>query len=325
MRASGRSREDAVAMKICSLVPGATEVVAALGQADRLVGISHECDYPPEVRHAPVMVEALVGGHDEPSEAVDAAVKALLRSGQRLYRLKEAAFVEARPDLVLAQDLCQVCALTADQLLRAIRSLPAFPQLLTLNPMRLEDILSDIERIGTVLGVGNQGSAFTSRLRHRLELVRRRSATIPVRPRVLCLEWLSPLYVGGHWVPEMVERAGGIDVLGEIGKPSRTVSWDDVMAAEPEIVVLMPCGFSIDRTIRELSTLARADAGWTRALSAWTRIYAVDAASYFSRPGPRLVDGIELLAKIILPPEAMEFDERTVLPVSLRSLAVNRS
>jgi iron complex transport system substrate-binding protein len=312
-------------MKICSLVPGATEVVAALGHADQLVGISHECDYPPEVRHAPVMVESLVSGHNKPSDAVDAGVKALLRSGQRLYCLKEAAFVEAQPDLILAQDLCHVCAITPSQLLHAIESLPAFPQLLTLNPTNLEDILSDIDRIGAVLGATDQSRALASGLRNRLELVRQRAATIPVRPRVLCLEWLSPLYVGGHWVPEMVDHAGGIDVLGQTGKPSRTVPWADILAAEPEIVILMPCGFPIDRTIRELSTLARADAGWTRALSAWTRIYAVDAASYFSRPGPRLVDGIELLAKIIFPSEAMEFDERTVLPVSLRSLAANRS
>ncbi len=312
-------------MRICSLVPGATEVVAALGRAGQLVGISHECDYPPDVRDTPVMVEALVGGHGQSSGEVDAAVKALLASGQRLYRLNEEAFVESQPDLILTQDLCHVCAVTPDQLRQAIRSLPVRPQLVTLNPTRLGDLLSDVERIGTSIGADDEGRAFASTLRERLELIRRRAAETPVRPRVLCLEWLSPLYVGGHWVPEMVELAGGNDVLGQAGRQSRVVSWAEVTAAAPEIVILMPCGFPIARTIREVSELAKIDTAWAHALSTWKRIYVVDAASYFSRPGPRLVDGVELLADIISPSAPTRFDDRTVMPVTRQSLGVNQS
>ena len=308
-------------MKICSLVPGATEVVAALGMADRLVGISHECDFPATVRHAPVMVEAVVGSN-QASHAIDQAVKDVLASGQRLYRLNEQAFIEAQPDVILSQDLCHVCAVTPDQLSRAIRTLPSTPKMVTLNPTTLDDILSDVERIGRSIGAETEGKAFAATLRDRLERVRRRAAERSHRPRVLCLEWLAPLYRGGHWVPEMVDIAGGTDVLGHAGQPSKTVSWEAVAASHPEIVVVMPCGFSVERTIAELCTLVRTSQPWAHALATWTTVAVVDAASYFSRPGPRLIDGAELLADI-LAGSSTRFDRTAFQFVTAQSLSAS--
>jgi iron complex transport system substrate-binding protein len=284
-------------MKICSLVPGATEVVAMLGFADALVGISHECDYPEAVRRIPVMVRPAVDSDGTDSAEIDRQVKALMSSGRSLYRVDEQALIEARPDIILAQEVCDVCAVTPHDLGQAMRSLPHRPHLLTLAPRSLADVIDDVERIGAALGVAARGKNLARSLRSRIAAVRGRS-TGRSKPRVACLEWLSPLYVGGHWVPEMVDAAGGHDVLGEAGQPSRQVRMDEVRAAAPEILILMPCGFSLARTISELTVLCRRDHACSRLLSSATKTYVVDAGSYFSRPGPRLVDGVELLADI---------------------------
>jgi iron complex transport system substrate-binding protein len=284
-------------MRICSLVPGATEVVTMLGFADALVGISHECDYPEEVRRIPVMVHPAVDSDGADSAEIDRQVKALMSSGRSLYRVDERALTEARPDIILAQEVCDVCAVTPHDLGQVMRSLPHRPHLLTLAPRSLADVIDDVERIGAALGVAARGKDLARSLRSRIAAVRGRS-TGRSRPRVACLEWLSPLYVGGHWVPEMVDAAGGHDVLGEAGQPSRQVTMDEVRAAAPEIIILMPCGFSLARTISELTALCRKDHACSRLLSSASRTYVVDAGSYFSRPGPRLVDGVELLADI---------------------------
>jgi len=288
-------------MKICSLVPGATEVVAALGLADRLVGISHECDFPASIRHAPVMIEPMVGRDQAPSAEIDRQVKKLVATGQKLYRLDEHAFRQAQPDLILTQDLCHVCAVTPDQLTRAIQSLKHRPTVVTLSPTTLEGMINDIERIAKAVDRLADGQALTNSLRHRLNLVRTRTIAITSRPRVVCLEWLAPLYVAGHWVPEMVELAGGHDVLGSKDAPSRETTWREVDAAKPDIVLVMPCGYSIARTIEELMRAGQVHDEWRRIRDRRPHLYVVDAASYFSRPGPRLVDGVELLAAILHP------------------------
>jgi iron complex transport system substrate-binding protein len=284
-------------MRICSLVPGATEIVAMLGLSDALVGISHECDYPPTVHQVPVMVVPIVDSEALGSAHIDRDVKALVSSGRPLYRLNTQALIAARPEVILTQDVCHVCAVTPDQLEQAVQLLPSRPKLMTLNPHSLFDVVKDVEKIGEALGASGRGAPLAESLLRRITAVRDRSAMRP-RPRVLCLEWLSPLYLGGHWVPQMVDLAGGEDVLGRAGEPSREVPWPEVGTAVPDIVVLMPCGFSIERTFSELSLLCRSDKDWSRALASWPKTYIVDASSYFSRPGPRLVDGLELLADI---------------------------
>lgn len=288
-------------MRICSLIPGATEVVAALGLADRLVGISHECDFPPSIRNIPIMIEPLVGKDGGSGSDIDRQVKKLVASGQPLYRLNVEAFCRANPDLILTQDLCHVCSVTPDQLTHAIQSLQRRPDVLTLSPTRLDDIIHDIERIAEATGVHAKGRAFAQGLRRRMERVRAATGGTPDRPRVVCLEWLDPLYVAGHWVPEMVELAGGRAVLGSQDAPSQETTWAAVEAARPDVILVMPCGYSVDRTINELTQAGSADDAWRRACGQWPGIYVVDAASFFSRPGPRLVDGVELLTAILHP------------------------
>lgn len=288
-------------MRICSLLPGATEVVAALGLTDDLVGTSHECDYPPEVRSKPVMVRAAIDAEGASSPEIDRQVRAVLESRQRLYTLDEPGFLRAQPDLVITQALCHVCAITPDQLERAVGALPRAPKLLALNPTSLDDVLADTERIGQAVGREREARDLTAALRRRLDGIRERLKEIPARPRVVCLEWLDPLFAGGHWIPEMVEWAGGLDVLGVAAAPSRLVSWDQVRAAEPEVLVLMPCGFTAARALRELDCVALRS-GWA-ALPAVRSgsVFTVDSASYFSRPGPRLVDGVDILSALLHP------------------------
>ena len=288
-------------MRICSLLPSATEVIAALGLSEELVGISHECDYPPSVGSVPIMVEPMIPPHGLTSAEIDRQVAQLVASGQRLYRLNHDRLCDSRPDLILSQDLCHVCAVTPDQLHEAIRAMPHQPTVLTLNPGTVHDVIDDVVRIGDAAGRSAEGHRLASQLRERLDAVRTRVRNLSYRPRVVCIEWLSPLYVAGHWVPEMVQLAGGQDVLAQPGTPSLVVTWDDILTASPDLLIVMPCGFSVERTRTELSQLMQQPGHWPIPSTLSAHTFLVDASSYFSRPGPRLIDGIELLAAILHP------------------------
>jgi iron complex transport system substrate-binding protein len=288
-------------MRICSLLPSATEVIALLGLSDELVGISHECDYPPSVRSVPIMVEPMIPPHGLASADIDRQVSQLVASGQRLYRLKDHLLRQAQPDLILSQDLCHVCAVTPGQLHDALCSMPRQPTVLTLNPRTVHDVIDDVVRIGDAANRSAEGHRLAAHLRDRLEAVHRRIQRIAHRPRVVCIEWLSPLYLAGHWVPEMVQLAGGLDVLAQPGNPSRVVTWNEVLAAAPDVLIVMPCGFSVERTQEELFQLMQQPGQWRLSPALTEHTFLVDASSYFSRPGPRLIDGIELLAAILHP------------------------
>lgn len=288
-------------MNICSLVPGATEVVAALGLQDRLVGISHECDTPQTLSHVPVMVRGRIDSHALSSAQIDARVGEWLSGGSGLYELDEARLLAAKPDLLITQDLCDVCAITPTQLARVVQTLSPPPRMVTLNPHRLDDVLRDIETLGGAMEREEAGRQLAAALRRRLDAVRTTVGAEPSRPKVACLEWLSPLYSAGHWVPDMVAAAGGIDVLATAGAPSRTIEWEALAGCAPDVIVLMPCGFTVARTKAELTAVTEHPA-WPH-LPAVQRgeVYLVDALSHFSRPGPRLVDGVEQLAAILHP------------------------
>ena len=288
-------------MRICSLLPSATEVIASLGLSDELVGISHECDYPPSVRGVPIMVEPMILPHGLASPDIDRQVSQLVASGQRLYRLKDHLLQQAQPDLILSQDLCHVCAVTPDQLHDALCSMPRQPTVLTLNPSTVQDVIDDVVRIGDAANRSAEGHRLAAHLRDRLEAVHTRVQGISHRPSVVCIEWLSPLYLAGHWVPEMVQLAGGQDVLAQPGSPSRVVTWDEILAAAPDVLIVMPCGFSVERTHAELFQMMQQPGQWRLSPALAEHTYLVDASSYFSRPGPRLIDGIELLAAILHP------------------------
>jgi iron complex transport system substrate-binding protein len=288
-------------MRICSLLPGATEIACALGLADDLVGVSHECDFPPAARSKPVMVRSRIDPTMIGSGEIDRRVGDLLRSKQSLYALDEKLFKSSEPDLILTQGLCDVCALDYNDVVQAARSLAQDPTIISLDPHCLADILNDVLRIGEATDRSPQAESLVQELEVRIDALRDQTARAASRPRVACLEWFDPIYIAGHWVPEMVQIAGGKDILGTAGEPSAKIEWDALIASRPEILILMPCGFDLERAVRE-SSLLKNRADWqTLPAVRDGRVFAVSGTDYFSRPGPRLVDGLEILSQVIHP------------------------
>ena len=287
-------------MRICSLLPGATEVVAGLGLIDELVAISHECDYPAEVRTKPVIIQCAVDPEKSSSADIDQQVRAALNGAGSLYRLNEILLHQINPTLILTQDLCGVCAVTPKELQRTLSAMPGDPQILCLNASSLEDVLRDIEMIGAATGRREAAAGWILELKARIEKVRTNVAMAPPRP-VVCLEWLDPLYSAGHWVPELVTLAGGVDLIARAGTESIEITWDNVQRTAPHVLILMPCGFGIARTLRELDRLTSRP-GWKKLPAVRNgEVYAVEGPAYFNRPGPRLVNGLELLARLFHP------------------------
>jgi iron complex transport system substrate-binding protein len=281
-------------MRIASLVPSATEALFALGLGDQVVAATHECDYPPAATELPRLTSSVIPPGLPPAE-IDARVREVTGRGEALYGLDEEALAELRPDLIVTQALCAVCAVSYDDVRAVAARTPSRPEILSLDPETLDEVLGDLVTLADAAGEPQRGEALGEALGSRLRQVEAAVDSLD-RPRVAALEWLEPPYVGGHWVPEMVAIAGGKDALGEPGRKSRVVGWNEIAEGRPEVVVVMPCGLYAD----EAAEQARLNDGRLRALGA-ARTVAVDAASSFSRPGPRLVDGIELLAHILHP------------------------
>jgi iron complex transport system substrate-binding protein len=284
-------------MRIASLLPSATEIVCALGLADMLVGVSHECDYPAEViADLPRLTRSAIP-HGLTSAEVDAAVSARLRRGESLYLLEEELLADLRSDLLITQELCEVCAVSFDDVCKLSARLPGQPKVISLAPPNLNGIFDDICTVATALGVPDRGERLNASLRARLNRVIE-SVRGQRRPRVFALEWLNPPFAAGHWVPEMISFAGGDEVLGRSGEKSFRVTWDQIIAVQPEIILLIPCGYSTEMAGREFDSLPKPQ-GWETIPAVQTgRVHALDASSYFSRPAPRCIDGIELLAGV---------------------------
>ena len=280
-------------MRIVSLLPSATEIVYALGLGDQLVGVTHECDYPPEARRVRVVSGSALPPAATPAE-VDRLVSASVGDGDPIYRLDREAIRELRPDLVLSQDLCAVCAVPSGHVNEALEVLGCRAEVVSLDPSSLREVLDCVHQVAAAAGVGERADAIVASLERRLDAVRAAVAGLP-RPRVFALEWSDPPFNGGHWVPEMIDVAGGVPVLANAGAASARVPWEDIAAAEPDVVVFMPCGYDLPAAEAEArrSLLGRAE------LSG--RLIAVHANAYFSRPGPRLVDGVEVLAAALHP------------------------
>jgi iron complex transport system substrate-binding protein len=281
-------------VRIASLVPSATEALFALGLGEGVVAVTHECDFPPEAEGRPRLTRSVLPA-DLPMADVDARVAELLGAGRALYELDEAALAELEPDLIVTQAVCEVCAVSYDDVRAVAARLPSRPRVLSLDPARLGDVLDDLEVLADAAAAPHAGRALRAELAARLHRVEVETARRE-RPRVAALEWLDPPYVAGHWVPDMVAVGGGIEVLGVAGGRSRRAGWEEVADARPEVVVVMPCGLDAGAAAAE-SDRHRDELG---ALGAG-RMAAVDAASSFSRPGPRLVDGVELLAHVLHP------------------------
>ncbi|MEO8605437.1 MAG: cobalamin-binding protein [bacterium] len=287
--------------RIACLLPSATEIVCALGLAERVVGVSHECDFPAEIVGRPVLTEAKLDPRGS-SAAIDAQVRRLVADGLSVYRIREAELRAARPDLIVTQEQCEVCAVSFREVEAAARALLDTPvAIVSLKPNRLDEVLDDFQRVADAAGVPDAGARLVADSRTRLERLRARLAPARSRPRVACIEWIEPLMVAGNWVPELVALAGGTYDMVAAGAHSPAIGWEGLVAAAPDVVIVMPCGFALSQTRSELPALT-ARPEW-RALPAVRngRAYAVDGNAYLNRPGPRLIDSAELLAGLIQP------------------------
>jgi iron complex transport system substrate-binding protein len=287
-------------MRIVSLVPSATEMLFALGVGDEVTAVTHECDHPPEALELPKVTRDVIGPGLPPDE-IDRAVRTLTEQGRSIYELDEETLRRLQPDLIVTQALCAVCAVSYDDVRAIAERMDPAPQVLSLDPNTLGEVLGDVRTLAQATDAKDAGVALVQDAASRIDRVRLAvRASEPVA--VAALEWLDPVFVAGHWTPQLIEYAGGYDVLGMPGEHSERRSWDEVRAAQPEVVVVMPCGYDAERALEEAESYADELAS----LGA-RRIVAVDAAAYFSRPGPRLIDGLELLGHILHPdrlPEA---------------------
>lgn len=289
------------AQRIVSFLPSATEMVCALGLSEQLVGITHECDYPPEIEGKAVVVRKTLPIEKMTQREVDVAVSERIRDGLSLYEVDEKLLQELAPDLILTQDLCQVCAPSGNEVSQALNLLSTKPQILWLTPNSLEQIFANLGELGEATGQTKKAEELVAEGRARLEKTAAVTRNLPDRPRVFCMEWLDPVYCSGHWVPEMVRIAGGVDALSQEGADSVRILWDEVLEWKPEILIVTPCGFNLEQTIEQSQQLFTYP-GWSSLPAVLDgRVYAVDANSYFARPGPRVVDGTELLAHLIHP------------------------
>jgi iron complex transport system substrate-binding protein len=288
-------------LRLISFLPSATEMVFALGLGDRLVGVSNECDFPAEAKTKPFVVKPVLPLEKMSLCEIDAAVAERIGSGQHLYQVDERLLEQLAPTHILTQALCQVCAPSGSEITRALATLPVKPQILWFTPHSITEIFSNLRELGAATGRLAQAEELIAAAYARLQNVIVLTKKAPRRPRVLCLEWIDPYYCCGHWVPEMVELAGGEDALGRKGSDSVRISWRDIAAFSPEIIIVSPCGFGVEEAAEQAKHLLQ-QLGWNDLPAVLKdRVFAVNANAYFARPGPRVVDGVELLAHLIHP------------------------
>jgi iron complex transport system substrate-binding protein len=309
-------------MRIASLLPSATEILYALGVGDQVVGITHECDFPPEAASKPALIKPRVDPTAAPAE-IDRQVSELVARGESIYAVDADLLESLAPDLIVTQDLCHVCAASPDDLAAALSRFSRPPRVLTLTPHSLDDVWQDIIRAGEATHTLPRAEALAAELKAKVQTVASSTAStaasttaqaagrVAARPRVACLEWLDPFYVGGHWVPEMVKIAGGEDALGRAGHPSFKVSVDDIAQSSADMILVMLCGYDAKRNAKEFQAM-KIPPNWENLPAIRNRgIFAVDANSYFSRPGPRLANGVELLAHLLNPRSSRPHSQET--------------
>ncbi|MDX1661721.1 MAG: cobalamin-binding protein [Gemmatimonadota bacterium] len=305
-------RGDDPSIRVVSLIASATEIVAALGFADALVGRSHECDWPPRVTSLPRVTEPAFPT-DGTSYEIDQRVKAIVSEALSVYRVDAAALRELEPDVIVTQTQCEVCAVSLSDVEGALADWAKGPppRVVSLEPDSMADVFDDVRKVAEALGEDGRGEALVASMRSRMEAVERRATTRGVRPRVACVEWIEPLMAAGNWMPELVEKAGGTSLFGEAGVHSPWMEWEPLVEADPEVLFVSPCGFDLERTRAELPALTSRP-GWSALEAVRTgRVALADGVSYFHRPGPRLVESLEILAEI-LHPDAFDFGWRGV-------------
>lgn len=285
-------------MRIVSLLPSATEMVCALGLEDHLVGVTHECDYPPSVQRLPKVTRTLIPA-DATSSEIDRLVSERFKTVRALYALDVEMLKETRPDVIVTQSLCEVCAVAPNEVQAAIGQLPGQPRVVTLEPQALEGLFEAIQQLASVVEVS--ADEMLRGLQARVDAVATRSATLTTRSRVALLEWLDPPFSSGHWSPQLVRLAGGVEGLGKEGQPSRRLHWDEVSAWQPEVIIIACCGFPVERALQDVPRMQSVK-GWHELPAVRSgQVYVADGSQYFNRPGPRLVDSLELLAHTLHP------------------------
>ena len=292
-------------MRICSLLPSGTEIVFALDLGDQLVAITHECAVPAMAGPIPIITRSTIDEAAQGSWDIHNHVTEALHRGSSIYSLDHALLERLDPTLILTQELCEVCAISYQEVAKAVHrlegTLPGKRTVLSLEPHDLTGVLQTIEQVGDAAGVHERAAALVRTLRDRINHIATMARTAPIQPRVFAMEWLDPPFTAGHWVPEMIRLAGGRDEMSREGTPSVQVSWEEIARYDPDILALMPCSFSLERTINEFSTLHLPEA-WQHLMAVQSeRVYAVEGATYFSRSGPRTIDGLQILAEIIHP------------------------
>jgi iron complex transport system substrate-binding protein len=295
-------------MRIVSFLPSATETLYELGAGNQIVGVTHECKYPPQARKKPRVIRSSFDPGQMTGRDIDNKVVELMRTGKDIYVLDENILKKVSPDLIVAQGLCEVCSPFTKEINRAVSLLgDRAPDLLVLDPHDLDDILVSIMDVAEKIGKVREGRMLVASLQKRIDLVRQSSTSnimmmkVKRRPKVLCVEWIDPLFTAGHWVPQMVEYAGGINGLSSTGEPSRRMDIDEAVQLDPDVIVLMPCGFDIEQTLKELPVLVRNEKWKSLQAVKNGSVYAVNANAYFSKPGPRTIVGLEIIAKILHP------------------------
>ena len=288
-------------MRICSLLPSTTEILCTLGLEENIVGITHECDYPPGIRNKPRIVMSSIDHSTMNNRQIDKIVSSNRKEGKSTYIVDREKLKDAKPDIIITQGLCDVCAVSGDIVEDAVSTLGYRPEIISLAPSDIEQVLDTIKTLGEVTGQKKRAVRVVEELERRINRVREALSNERDRPRVFCLEWLEPPYVAGHWIPEMINYAGGINGLSETGYPSRKVKWDEILEFAPNKIIVMPCGFNINDTLDELDTVLSSNVWHRLPASRKGEVYLVDANSYFSRPGPRIVEGLEILAGILHP------------------------
>ena len=287
-------------MKICSLLPSGTEILFALGLGDQIIGVTDLCDYPSEARNKPIVCRSRIDVSSLSSEQVEEEMRRILSSGESPYDLDQAWLVENSPDVVLTQDLCYFCEVDAGAVNQAVQSIPKQPQVIVLNPRTVEEIFQSICRVGEVCGVTGKSEQLVNSLRERTNVIRQKLASVANHPRVFSLEGINPLVIGGHWIPELLQVAGGVQELYPPGCPAARIQWQEVQEYTPEKLYIDLCSSDLDRHMREISWLANQDGWYDLPAVQSGEVYLIDHV-YFSRPGPRVVQGLEILAQLTHP------------------------
>jgi len=314
--------------RIVTFLPSATELIYSLGAEDKLFGVTHECNYPNGAKTKPRVISSVFDPATMSSKQIDDKICQLMTEGKEIYNLNEENLLSARPDLIISQDICEVCSAHTDHVNKAIAILKTKPEVFTMDPHTIDEILMSIKEISKKIDKEKEGNELVNSLTKRLEFVK--SKTFEKKPKVVAIEWVDPFFTSGHWVPEMIEVAGGQNLISSEKMPSRKMQLEEIRDANPDVVVIMPCGFNVKRTVDEYSKVLRNNKEWNslRAVKE-NNVYAVDANSYFSKPSLRIVTGVEILARIfhqeafedLRLPEGSYMKIRSSVPVKERNRA----